>query len=133
MRRSVELLFIPPEEQASVKNLREKKVGRLRRKDHRLIVVEEGLLRVVFTGDVKEKGHEAWIGGPPTSFNAIRLSPNVRAMIDKTASPLKGDLVFHVIIGEESIKAALTHTVIDHFNEGLEIKTEKFVPPPVAS
>lgn len=128
MRRSVELLFIPPKEQAAVRNLREKRVGRLRRKDHRLIVAEEGLLRVTYRGLPDEKDLEAWLG-PASSFNAIRLSPDVRAVIDRTQTIDKGDLVFHVVLGEETIRAALAHTRIDGFNGGpkfaAEAKTKK--------
>lgn len=123
MRRSAEALFIPPEEQASVKNLREKKFRRLRRKDHRLIIVEEGLLRVTYRSLPDEQTNEAWLG-PASSFNALRLSPDITATIDTTATLFRNELIFHVVVGEESIRAALAYTRIDSFNGGPKFAAE---------
>lgn len=99
MRRSLELLFIDPKEQAAAHSLGNKDTSAKFGTDQdRLIIVTAGKLFLDFKNGLNAIGL-----GPEKDFNAIRLSPGIEVL--RAFDEFNTELL--MIIGEANIKAAL--------------------------
>lgn len=118
-RRSAEFLFLPPAEQAAAKHLDQYRENGycLCTDEERLIIATDGVVRVTISLGCSRFANDLRADGG--LFNAVRLSPGLKATLDAMPEANTGvETPFIVIYGAAQVRAALAHTPITKFNNG---------------
>ena len=117
MRRGPEFLYLSPDEKMVARNLKEAGLELMNPKDERLLVVENGCLRVFFTkieaAIGNHRGHK---------YNAVRIPAGVTFDLGASerghASMKTRSHWYFWVVGEEAVRAALVHDERTRFNDG---------------
>ncbi len=115
-RRSVELLYIPPEEMAAVRNLHDPSFVLEGGGDVMFVAVHRRVEACVHNGAT----NATFQIGPFRPFNALRVSTGLTVSLLRDIVPLddepKPGIDFVVVRGTDAVRAALAHEPITRFN-----------------